>query len=187
MSTFNGCQPAPPLAIIGTSICLPSGINSIEELYDRVMKKMQMSTNICENGRQLRYFFDHLRTGNPWLIQNPWANGFTPEEATEFDADFFHIHRKPHRHLLLLEIISVGFEESSISEPSTVVPITRCPDVLLLIFVFLFACMTIAKLLNRGNVESLIALHSIYEALEDAGIGLHEVGSVDNENLSQRG
>jgi len=87
-------QPVEPLAIIGTSLCLPSGINSKEELYERVLKKMQMSTNISENGRLFKGLFDNAKTGNPWLIQNPWANAFTYEEASEFDIDFFGFHGK---------------------------------------------------------------------------------------------
>jgi len=79
-----------PLAVIGTSIKLPHGINTREELYRRVLEKQQMSTDMHQSGRHPKCGFDLAKSGDPWRIQNQYAMSFNREEVENFDGDFFH-------------------------------------------------------------------------------------------------
>ena len=38
--------------------------------------------------------YDAMRTGNPWLFSNPYANFMEKEEVENFDADFFGLKSK---------------------------------------------------------------------------------------------
>jgi len=69
-----------PLAVIGTSISLPHGINTREGLYHRVLKKQQISTDMYQNGRHPKFTFDLGKSGDPWRYQSKYAMAFTPEE-----------------------------------------------------------------------------------------------------------
>jgi len=92
-TTKTSSSASQTLAIVGTSLALPQ-IRTREQLYDCIMDKLQMSMNIIEHNRAHPSQYDVMKTGNPWLFTNAYANFLEKEEVENFDADLFGLKSK---------------------------------------------------------------------------------------------
>jgi hypothetical protein len=78
-----------PIAVLGTSVSLPHGIEDRKALFEACKAKRQLSTDMVKAGRYEETDIDVNRE-HPWKLRNRYAMCF--ENAAEEDLSFFQIH-----------------------------------------------------------------------------------------------